>query len=210
MIRDENGKPRYFGKYDGIITDISDPLKMDRVKVRVPSILGEEDETEWARPCFPFPNFSAKPSVGDTCYVEFLEGDIDIPIVAGYWFQEGYDIRIDEDTDKDVVISRKMNLNLDFLVRGESEMKKKLTLPELKDLDDADIIVNGNVTMNDELTVNKDSKFVGDVDIAGELAVTKDVALSGELSVTKNVNVAGNITADAITANTYNNLPEVG
>ena len=45
---------RFFGKYRGIVVDNLDPKKIGRLKVRVPSLLGEEVVTGWAMPCFPY------------------------------------------------------------------------------------------------------------------------------------------------------------
>ena len=40
----------FYGKYRGIVTNIKDPLKMGRIKARVPDVLGEEP-SGWALPC---------------------------------------------------------------------------------------------------------------------------------------------------------------
>ena len=44
---------RYYGKYRGFVTDNADPEQRGRLKVRVPSVLGDA-ETGWALPCLPF------------------------------------------------------------------------------------------------------------------------------------------------------------
>ena len=46
--------PRFFGKYEGVVTDVEDPLEIGRLRARVPEVLGEEVETGWALPCAPF------------------------------------------------------------------------------------------------------------------------------------------------------------
>jgi len=40
---------QYFGKYRGVVIDNQDPEQRARLKLRVPSILGETD-THWAEP----------------------------------------------------------------------------------------------------------------------------------------------------------------
>ena len=45
---------RYFGKYRGLVVDNADPEQLGRLRVRVPSLLGEQVTTGWALPCAPF------------------------------------------------------------------------------------------------------------------------------------------------------------
>ena len=45
--------PRFYGKYEGVVTDVGDPLKIGRIRARVPAVLGEQVETGWALPCLP-------------------------------------------------------------------------------------------------------------------------------------------------------------
>jgi hypothetical protein len=44
---------RHYGKYRGSVVDNEDPDGRGRLKVLVPSLLGDQ-ATEWALPCFPF------------------------------------------------------------------------------------------------------------------------------------------------------------
>jgi hypothetical protein len=81
---------RYFGKYRGLVVDNLDPDKRGRLKLRVPSVLGEAT-TAWALPCFPYGGaadlgFIAVPPTGAMVAVEFLEGDLSSPIWTGsFW-----------------------------------------------------------------------------------------------------------------------------
>jgi hypothetical protein len=40
---------RYYGKYRGVVVHNNDPLRMGRLRARVPAVLGEQ-ESGWARP----------------------------------------------------------------------------------------------------------------------------------------------------------------
>jgi uncharacterized protein involved in type VI secretion and phage assembly len=79
----------FYGKYRGVVTDISDPLQTGRVRARVPDVMGEE-ETGWAMPAMPFGGdgmgFFALPKVGAGVWIEFEHGDPDYPIWSGCWF----------------------------------------------------------------------------------------------------------------------------
>ena len=44
---------RYLGKFRGRVVDNDDPLRIGRVTVEVPDVLGDEPST-WALPCLPF------------------------------------------------------------------------------------------------------------------------------------------------------------
>lgn len=81
----------FFGKYRGLVVDNADPQKLGRLKVRVPSLLGEQVVTGWATPCTPYGGSDNQgmlmiPDVGAGVWVEFEEGDLEFPIWVGtYW-----------------------------------------------------------------------------------------------------------------------------
>jgi hypothetical protein len=82
---------RFYGKYHGVVRDVSDPLEIGRLRATVPSVLGEEVLTGWALPCAPFGGGKDRgllclPEVGDTVWIEFAGGDVSQPIWAGaFW-----------------------------------------------------------------------------------------------------------------------------
>jgi uncharacterized protein involved in type VI secretion and phage assembly len=80
---------RHYGKYRGLITDVQDPQKAGRVKVKVPEVLGDV-ETGWALPCTPYagPNTGLYtiPPVNAAVWVEFEGGDVSRPIWSGGWW----------------------------------------------------------------------------------------------------------------------------
>lgn len=77
--------------YEGVVTDNADPLKLGRVRVRVPGI-ADDPSTTWA---FPVGNVGAGtsqrgffdvPRIGAEAYVFFLGGDVDKPrFFTGHW-----------------------------------------------------------------------------------------------------------------------------
>ena len=79
----------FYGKYRGIVTDTEDPLKMGRIKARVPDVLGEEP-SGWALPCVPFAGdgmgFYALPGNDARVWIEFEQGDPDYPVWTGCWW----------------------------------------------------------------------------------------------------------------------------
>lgn len=82
---------RFYGKYRGFVVENADPEKLGRLKVRVPSVLGNEVVTGWAMPCTPYggdrdQGFLFIPEVGAGVWIEFEEGDLEFPIWVGtFW-----------------------------------------------------------------------------------------------------------------------------
>lgn len=82
---------RFFGKYEGVVTDVADPKKIGRLRAKVPAVLGEQVESGWALPCVPAGGGKERgmlflPQVGDTVWIEFAAGDVSRPIWVGtFW-----------------------------------------------------------------------------------------------------------------------------
>lgn len=86
---------RYHGKHRGLVVDNADPEQLGRLKVQVPSVLGDEVVTGWALPCAPVGGMAdqgwlAVPQVGAGVWVEFEEGDPEFPVWVGtFWSRPG-------------------------------------------------------------------------------------------------------------------------
>ncbi|MEU4428719.1 phage baseplate assembly protein V [Actinoplanes sp. NPDC024001] len=80
---------RYLGKFRGTVAENIDPMRLGRLRVRVPDVLGDT-ASSWAMPCFPLsgPRMGhyAVPPVGAGVWVEFEQGDVSFPIWVGCWF----------------------------------------------------------------------------------------------------------------------------
>ena len=82
---------RFYGKYEAVVTDASDPKKIGRIRAKVPGAFGEQVESGWALPCVPAGGGKDRgmlilPQVGDTVWVEFAGGDLSRPIWVGtFW-----------------------------------------------------------------------------------------------------------------------------
>lgn len=81
----------FYGKYEGVVSTVDDPLEIGRLRARVPAVLGEDVETGWAMPCVPFGGGKDRgllflPEPGDTVWIEFAAGDVSRPIWSGaFW-----------------------------------------------------------------------------------------------------------------------------
>jgi uncharacterized protein involved in type VI secretion and phage assembly len=109
----------YFGKYRGLVTDNADQTSRGRLRVKVPSLLG--DLEVWAMPCVPYAGaqvgFYSLPEAQTGVWVEFEGGDLSYPVWTGcfwadneipdqnsasikIWKTEKQTIRLDDDADE--------------------------------------------------------------------------------------------------------------
>lgn len=83
---------RRYGKYRAFVADNEDPENRGRLRLVIPSVLGDA-ETGWALPCFPFGGgksygWFAVPEKEAQVWAEFEEGDISRPIWTGVFWQQ--------------------------------------------------------------------------------------------------------------------------
>lgn len=88
LLRSGRGEPSWTdaGPVVGVVTNVNDPEKVGRVKVRFPT-LGKEAESEWARVVSPGAGtergLDFRPEVDDEVVVAFDRGDLRYPFVLG-------------------------------------------------------------------------------------------------------------------------------
>lgn len=83
---------KYYGIYQGIVTNINDTEKRGRIKCQIPDVLGGETESAWCDPMIPV----AYDNGGDFCIPEkneavwlmFIAGDPNRPVWLGGWWQK--------------------------------------------------------------------------------------------------------------------------
>jgi uncharacterized protein involved in type VI secretion and phage assembly len=86
---------RFYGKYRGFVVNNTDPKRLGRLTLRIPSVLGPEVTSGWAMPCLPYggqknQGFLCIPEPGAGVWVEFEEGDLEFPIWVGtFWSTPG-------------------------------------------------------------------------------------------------------------------------
>ena len=91
---DDDGLPRFFGKYRGVVANNNDPDKLGRLLLTVPAVDGMR--TNWrcrARP-MPGPASACCPPVGALVWVEFEGGDPNYPIWVGCFWRQAADVPI--------------------------------------------------------------------------------------------------------------------
>jgi uncharacterized protein involved in type VI secretion and phage assembly len=100
---------RFYGKYRALVVDNEDPEKLGRLRVRVPSVLGDQVVTGWASACVPWGGdmnrgFLFVPDVGAGVWIEFEEGDLEFPVWVGtFWSKPGGDSEVPKPNGPDGV-----------------------------------------------------------------------------------------------------------
>ena len=83
MIKDSDGKIRFYGVYRGVVADTRDPLSKNRIRVQVPQVLSDQ-VTGWAWPISSPSNTQVVvPAVGDGVFIMFEGGDPSFPLWSG-------------------------------------------------------------------------------------------------------------------------------
>lgn len=95
---------RFYGKYRGIVKDNADPENLGRLKVTVPSVLGDLIVV-WASPCIPYGGFANQgflfiPEKETGVWIEFEEGDPEFPLWVGtFWSKPGGESELPKPND---------------------------------------------------------------------------------------------------------------
>lgn len=83
---------KYYGIYQGIVTNIEDPEKRGRIKCKIPDVIRGEVESAWCDPV----SIVAYDNGGDFClpqlneavWIVFIKGDANKPVWIGGWWQK--------------------------------------------------------------------------------------------------------------------------
>ena len=82
---------KYYGIYQGVVSNIKDTEKRGRIKVQCPDVLGEV-ESAWCDPVIPVAYDGGgdfcMPAVEETVWVMFIAGDANRPVWFGNWWQK--------------------------------------------------------------------------------------------------------------------------
>jgi uncharacterized protein involved in type VI secretion and phage assembly len=160
---------RRYGKFRGTVSDNKDPEKRGRLRLMVPSVLGDQ-ESDWALPCLPFGGGATYgvfmvPETQAQVWVEFEEGDIHRPIWTGVFFQQQSDVP--PDAAKDEPTTRLIQTKSGHVLQFDDESgKERISLRHTKG-SELSIDENGSVSVTDA----NGATLLLDAD-AGELVIS--------------------------------------
>lgn len=110
----EKVENRYYGKYRGFVVKNDDPKKMGRLRLRIPSVLGNDVVSGWAMPCAPYGGMADQgfffiPEEGAGVWVEFEAGNLEYPIWVGtFWCSPGGNSEVPKPGDEQTPPTRKV------------------------------------------------------------------------------------------------------
>lgn len=172
---------KYYGKYKGLVVDNNDPKNLGRLRLKIPSILGEDMVSGWAMPCLPYggandQGFFFIPEVGAGVWVEFEEGNLEYPIWVGtYWTKPGGANEVPKPANTQSPPTRKI-----------IKTKKGHSI-ELEDKDGKESIIITEKTNNNKITMNRNGITIED---SNGNVITMD-ASSGGIPATPGIKVNG-------------------
>lgn len=153
----EKVEGRFYGKYRAIVVDNDDPENRGRLRLKIPSVLGEDVISGWALPCLPYggledQGFFFVPETDATVWVEFEGGNLDYPVWVGtFWGKPGGASEVPKPADTQRPPTRKMIKTL----KGSIEI-------EDKDGEEVFIIQYDDGENQNTVTMNKDGILVED------------------------------------------------
>lgn len=214
---------RIYGVTVGVVTNNKDPEKLGRVKIKLPTRLGEK-ETDWARVVTPMAGKEMGifflPEVGDEVLVTFREGDMREPYVIGsLWNSEEVPPETNEDGKNNIRTIKSRAGHSISITDDDSE-----GLIEIKTSNGNSITIydkgNGKVEINDKsgsnkITIDGDSKGVsiegdGKVELKSKTCTIKVDGNGSAVELKSNTKVAIESTTVEIKAKANLNISSDG
>jgi len=155
---------RFYGKYRGLVVDNEDPEALGRLRVSVPSVLGDEVVTGWAVPCLPYGGDANQgmlfvPTVGAGVWVEFEEGDLEFPLWVGtFWSKPGGETELPKPNGPD---GAEEEAAQSPPTRKIIKTAKGHTL-QFEDADDQEMVILHEATHGHVLTLDREGVTVTD------------------------------------------------
>jgi uncharacterized protein involved in type VI secretion and phage assembly len=157
---------KYYGKYRGFVVDNADPDQRGRLRVRVPSLLGDQ-VLDWALPCVPYGGSPGLgwffiPDVDAQIWVEFEEGDLRRPIWTGTFWQQPGDVP--KDAQKTPPTTRILQTTTGHILRFDDEVDHEQI--RLQHAGGTELVMDerGSITLTDKegnvLSLDADAKKI--------------------------------------------------
>jgi uncharacterized protein involved in type VI secretion and phage assembly len=142
---------RYFGKYRAFVSDNADPENMGRLKLTIPSVLGDADSV-WALPCVPYGGgsdfgFLAIPPTGAQVIAEFMEGDPSSPLWTGAFWRQASELPAEQAGKPEVKVLKTESGHV--LTFDDTDGTEVITL---KSAQEASLVMNeeGSILLTDK------------------------------------------------------------
>ena len=156
---------KYYGIYQGIVTNITDPEKRGRIKVKCPDVLGGSTESAWCDPIVQVAYDNGGdfciPAKDETVWLMFIAGDANRPVWLGGWWQKNMtplgnnyskvdQVRIISYADCTITLQNgKIDINVGA---GTCDLR----------IEDNKVTVRGNLTVTGKITASDISSVAGE------------------------------------------------
>lgn len=114
---------RYYGTYRAFVVDNNDPEERGRLKLKIPTIHGDQVHDYWAFPKGQYAGngygFLMLPKIGDAVYVVFENGDSEHPLWEHGWWAKNEMMDIDSYPD-DFVLHTHANHRVELNNKGNN------------------------------------------------------------------------------------------
>jgi uncharacterized protein involved in type VI secretion and phage assembly len=166
---------RFYGKYRAYVVDNADPEQLGRLKVSVPSVLGQ-DIAVWAFPCLPYGGSAGHgwwfiPEIDAGVWVEFEEGDPEFPIWVGtFWSKPGGESEVPKPNSADGSEEGSVQ---DPPTRKIIKSTKGHTI-QFEDADGDEMVTIVEAANNHVITMDKDGIKITDGTNGHEVVLDKD------------------------------------
>jgi phage baseplate assembly protein gpV len=212
---DPKVRRRFFGKYRGSVVENVDPLFQARLLVSVPDVFGLLSSS-WAMPCVPMTGPLAgtfvRPPIGADVWVEFEQGDPQMPIwVGGFWATGEVPptaevasvtvpptnaiITLETPTASISISDIPIGPLGNICLRYGPETLITLDPTGIRMVAPTVTIVAPEISMTGNVTIEGATEVVGDVTLIGATEVVGDVTLIGATEAVGDVAIAGSTTA---------------
>lgn len=181
---------KYYGIYQGVVTNINDPEKRARIKVICPDVLGGEVESAWCDPvvtvAYDNGGDLCVPAKDETVWVQFIAGDSNRPVYLGGWWQKNMTPLGGNYSNVDKLRIIKYADCTITMQNGIIDINTGAGTFDLR-IQDGKLIINGDLTVNGNVTAHSvygnGSGGVMQVDaIQANTITATNVSASGEVS----------------------------
>jgi len=200
----ERVEGRFYGKYRAFVVDNADPENRGRLRLRIPSVLGNDVVSGWALPCLPYggaadQGFFFIPETDACVWAEFEMGDLAYPVWVGtFWGKPGGETEAPKPNDPDGAEKSE--------VQSPPTRKIIKTLKghtiQFEDENDKDMVMLLEATNGNQIVMSKDGIKI--TDKTGNFIEMTDSAFTIKSNVEFKIDASGQaitIIADTIDLN---------
>lgn len=160
----ERVEGRFYGKHRAFVVDNADPENRGRLRLQIPSVLGNEVVSGWALPCLPYGGAAGQgfffiPEVDACVWAEFEMGDLAYPIWVGtFWGKPGGETEVPKPNDPD---GAEQGEAQSPPTRKIIKTLKGHTI-QLEDKDDEEMVMLLEATNGNQIVMSKDGIKITD------------------------------------------------